>query len=82
MLIGKTFWKGLALASFMYGSDIVVYGNNIIGKLQSFDNKAYRQILNVPRHTAACAMRSEVGTSSALARDIKTKLYVPKAWPE
>ena len=44
LLIGKTFWKGLALSSFMYGSDVVVYGSNGLGKLQSFDNQAYRYI--------------------------------------
>lgn len=78
LLIGKTFWKGLALSSFMYGSDIIIYGGNTIGKLQSMDNQAYRHILNVPKYTAACGMRSEVGASSALARDMKSKILYMK----
>ena len=78
LLIGKTFWKGLALSNFMYGSDVVVYGSNGLGKLQSFDNQAYRYILGLPRNTAACGIRSEIGASSALARDMKNKLQYVK----
>ena len=78
MLVGKTIWKSLGLPTFMYGSDVIIYGANGIGQLQSLDNQAYRHILKVPKYTAACGLRAEVGASSAMSRDMKTKLMYLK----
>ena len=74
MLIGKTFWKGLALANILYGMDIVYLNEAEINKLQVQENKAFRVILRVPERTAAVFLRGEVGASSSKARDIKNKI--------
>ena len=41
MLIGKTFWKGLALPSLLYGSETIPFNKGEIEKLQKFDNKSF-----------------------------------------
>ena len=43
-------------------------------KLQTYDNQAYRYILDVPKYTATEFLRGEVGASSAKARDIKKQV--------
>ena len=74
LLIGKTFWKGLALATFMYGQEVIMYSKADIEKLQRIDNKAYRTILNLPIYTAVEFLRGEIGCLSVMAREIKNKL--------
>ena len=74
LLIGKTFWKGLILPNLLYASDVIVYTKNQIKSLQILDNFIYKQILQVPSYTATCFLRGEVGASSSIARDIKSKV--------
>ena len=78
LLIGKTFWKGLAMPTFLYGSETIVYGEDDLRQLQTIDNQVYRAILRTPKYTANCGMRAEIGASSAKARDIKNKLLFAK----
>lgn len=47
MLIGKTFWKGMALPYFLYGQEAILYNKGQIQKLQLTENKAFRTILQV-----------------------------------
>ena len=83
MLVGKTFWKGLALSCFMYGQEIVLYNETELQELQRMDNKAYRMILQLPTYTASSFLRGEIGASSVKARDMKVKiLYVKHAMKE
>ena len=78
MLVGKTFWKGLVLPNLLFGVDIIPYRKGDLLKLQSYENKAYRTILGVPRYTAVEFLRGEIGASSALARDAKNKILFLK----
>ena len=78
LLIGKTFWKGLAMPSFLYGSEIIYYTRTEIQKLQVIDNKVYRGILRAPSSTAIESLRGDVGASSSMARDMKNKLMFVK----
>ena len=83
MLIGKTFWKGLALPKLLYATECIPFNQKELDKLQVIDNRAYRAILDVPIFTAAPFLRSEVGASSARSRDIKTKLlFIKHAYSE
>ena len=83
MLIGKTFWKGMAMPGFLYAQEVLMFNETEIQQLQRADNKAFRTILQVPTYTATEFLRGEVGASSARARDMKTKiLYVKHALKE
>ena len=75
---GKTFWKGLAIPSFMHCQEVIMYSNAEIEKFQQIDNKAYRTILQLPKFTAVEFLRGEVGASSSKARDMKSKLMYLK----
>ena len=80
MLIGKTFWKGLALTNLLYGADVINFTKTELDNLQIKDNKAYRIILKVTQSTAAEILRGEIGATSSRARDIKLKIEnsIPK----
>ena len=73
MLIGKTFWKGLALPNLLYATECIPFCKTEIDKFQKLDNRAFRYILDVPLYTAREFLRGEIGASSAISRDIKTK---------
>ena len=77
MLIGKTFWKGLALPKLLYASETIFYTRDL-EKLPTFDNRAYRAILDVPIYTANGFLRGEIGASTPLSRDMKTKILFVK----
>ena len=78
MLVGKTFWKGLVLPNLLFGLDITPYRKDELSKLQVYENKAFRNILGVPRYTAVEFLRGEIGASSMLARDAKNKILFLK----
>ena len=78
LLIGKTFWKGLALPSFMHCQEVILYNNAELEKFQRIENKVNRSILQLPRYTVIEFLRGEVGASSSKARDMKSKLLYLK----
>ena len=43
MLIGKTFWKSLALTGILYGASILVFKKEEKEKLQTIENTVYRK---------------------------------------
>ena len=73
ILIGKTYWKNVALAEIMYGAEIITYNKNEIEQLQKTENQAYRQMLGTPRYTPSCTLRGEIGSSEMASRDKTTK---------
>ena len=74
MLIGKTYYKGLALPNILYGQEIVIFNKNDLDKLQIIENRAFRFILQVPTYTAIEYLRGEVGASDMQSRDMKCKI--------
>ena len=78
ILVGKTFWKSIAMPSFLYASEILEYTEEELKTLQRIDNQVYRAILGLPIYTASSALRSEIGTSSTKTRDIKNKILFAK----
>ena len=60
LLIGKSFWKGLAMPTFLYWSKVICYTKTEIQKLQVLDNKIYRGILATPSSTAAEGPRGNI----------------------
>ena len=83
MLIGKTFWKGVAVPGFLYGQEVMNYDKKDIDKLQRIENGVYRNILGVPRYTAVEFLRGEIGATSMRWRIIKGKiLYLQRKLKE
>ena len=78
LLIGKTYWKGLAMPSYLYGSEVLVYREKDLEELQRTEHKVYRAILQLPSYTAVAALRADVGASSSKARDMKSKILYAK----
>ena len=78
MLVGKTFWKGIALANILYASEIIVFNKENLNKLQKIENKVYRLILNLPIYTAVGFLRGEIGASDVISRDMKNKILFMK----
>ncbi|XP_043192465.1 uncharacterized protein LOC122365374 [Amphibalanus amphitrite] len=74
LMIGKTFWKSLALPSILYGANIFYITEEEVKKLEMIENGVYRQILGAPRYTANCALRGEIGASTMKTRVMKGHL--------
>ena len=74
LMVGKVFWKGVALPSLLHSMEAIYLTKAEINKLQIIENKVYRIILRAPRYTPNSALRSEVGASCHYTRDMKNKL--------
>lgn len=68
VLVGKTYWKGVALPTILYGAPIVNWKESEIQKLQRIENGVGRVMLGAPRY-AVIALRGEIGMS-----EIKTRI--------
>lgn len=68
LLIGKTFWKCVALPAIMYGANIIEFTKQEIRQLQRIENSVGRQILGAERYSQEAAIRGEIGISSMKAR--------------
>ena len=58
----------------LYGQEVIRYKASDELRFQRLENKAYRNILQLPIFTATEFIRGEVGASSFKARDMKAKL--------
>lgn len=68
LLIGKTYWKNVALPSIMYGLSIIDMNKQDMEKLQRIENGVYRQIFGATKYTQGAALSGEIGTSSVKNR--------------
>ena len=78
MLIGKTYWKNVALAEILYGAELMPFNKKELEEMQRAENIAYRQILGAPRYTPTCTLRGEIGSSTMQSRDMTTKICYMK----
>ena len=74
LLIGKTYWKQVALPKFLYCQSVIPYTDNELEQLQKEENKAFRTILRVPKYTPNSFLKGEIGSSHMKSRDAKAKL--------
>ena len=79
LLIGKTYWKSIALPSILYGTNVMQLTDTEIGKLQTIENSVYRQILGAPRYAPNATLRGEIGASSMRKRIIESRLKYMKS---
>ena len=68
LMIGKTYWKCLALPSILYGTRVMPLTEAEIRKLQTIENGVYRRILSAPRYAPNCTLRGEIGSSLMKSR--------------
>ena len=78
VMIGKVYWKSIALPSILYGANIVEFSQSDISKLQRIENKVYRQILGAPSYSQVSALRGEIGASSMTSRIMEGKIKLLK----
>lgn len=74
LLIGKTYWKSVALPTILYGAEILNLTEKDIKTLECIENSVYRQILGASKYTPVCCLRGEIGASSMKARITKRRL--------
>ena len=80
ILIGKAYWKTLALPSILYALNVTTINENEIQKLQKFENAVYRQILGAPPYAPNCTLRGEIGSSLMKTRIMEGHLqYIRRA---
>ena len=63
MMIGKVYWKTVALPSILHGSDVIDFIEKDVEKLQIIENNVYRKILRAPSFTPISVLRGEIGSS-------------------
>ena len=73
LLIGKTYWKGIALPSILYGVNVINLSEEEIDDLQNIKNSVYRTILNAPQYAPNSNLRSEIGSSLIKKKDNEWK---------
>lgn len=78
VMIGKTYWKSVALTSILYGTAVLTWNKNELVELQREENKVWRFILGAPGYVSIAALRGELGASNMVMRDMKTKLKYVK----
>ena len=74
LIIGKTFWKSVALPGILYGANIIEFTKQEVDQLQRIENSVGRQILGAARYTQEAAIRGEIGISSMKARIMEGQL--------
>lgn len=79
VLIGKTYWKCIALPSILYGTNVLHMTDTEISKLQKIENSVYRKILGGTKTTAVAALRGDVGASAMKSRVVGGKLQYIKS---
>ena len=79
VLMGKTFWKGVAVPSFMLGVGVMRFTLEEIEELQKIENTVYRKILGGRRTSPKVTLRGEIGASRVETRIIKSKLTLIKS---
>ena len=78
VLIGKTFWKGVALPSILMGNQVVNFTKTQIEGLQVTENGVYGKILGRVPGTVLETMRGDIGASLMVSRIMENKILFLK----
>ena len=74
MLIGKTYWKNVALPAILYGNGIIEWKKKEEERLQIIQNNVCRKILNAPKYATITSMRGDIGISMMRTRMIQGRI--------
>ena len=78
LLIGKTYWKSVALPSILYGINATNLTEDDIKSLHTIENSVYRAILGAPDYAPNSTLRCEIGASLMKTRIINTRINYTK----
>ena len=78
ILIGKTFWKGVALPSILMGNQVTNLNLTQVEKLQTIENGVYRKILGGAPGTVLETLRGDIGASLMESRIMENKILFAK----
>ena len=74
ILIGKAYWKQIALPSILHCLPVIHLTKTDIDTIQKVENSVYRKMLGAQRYAPVCALRGEIGSSLMETRNLETKL--------
>ena len=74
LMIGKVYWKSIALPMILYGANVINFTQEDIQKLQRIENSVGRKIMGAPSYTQETALRGEIGISSMKSRIMEGQL--------
>ena len=74
LLIGKTYWKCVAVPAILYGSGIIEWTETEQKRLEIMQNLTCRRMLNAPRWATNSGLKGEVGLSSMTSRITQSRL--------
>ena len=74
VMVGKSFWKGVAIPRILYGAEVVGMRVQDIEVIQRQENAAMRRMLGANRGVAIAGMRGEVGISDMKSRIGRCKM--------
>ena len=79
VLIGKLWWKSLALSKALFGLGTMTMKAEQIRKMQVIENKVFRLILRASSNTPVAALRGEIGATSMKSRARESRLLLAKS---
>ena len=74
LIVGKAYWKCVALPAIIYGSGVIIWNKKEQEKLQLIQNKVCRKMLNAPRWATNAATRGDIGISNMDTRLAQNRL--------
>jgi len=74
LLIGKTYWKNVAMPSFLHASNALNWNIKEIQRLQVVENGTLRKIMCARSYTPVSVLRGEVGISLVETRIARNRL--------
>ena len=74
LLIGKTYWKHVAVPAILYGSCVIDWTEKEQNRLQILQNQTCRRMLNAPKWATNSGLKGEIGISSMASRITQSRL--------
>ena len=82
ILIGKTYWKNIALPAILYGTSVILIPDCEIKRLQQIEKWVGRKILRAPKYATVATIRGEIGMSEMRSRIAGARLRYVKGIEE
>ena len=74
VIVGKSYWKGVALPRVLYAVEVMDMTEEDIRRLQVMENGVLRKMLNAPSYAVVAGLRGEVGIGTMKSRLIRGRL--------
>merc|ERR1712055_1062405 len=74
VIVGKAFWKQMAVPSILFGRAVVPTCNTLAKAIQRKENKVWRHTMGIGGYSTVAALRGELGASMMKTRVMETTL--------